>query len=252
MLVITGDTHQKFNRFNNKNFDYSGCSKDNSFIVIAGDFGGIFDSQPNQPETKNEKYWLDWLESKPVTFVVVGGNHENWDTIETNYPISEFHGAKVRFLRPSVVWVERGEIIELDGFHIWCFGGAYSIDKPYRKVGKSWWAREQATEKEFQYGMYNFCDNWDKIDFIITHDVPSQTLKDIYGFDSGYPSETQRYLQQIAWLNKREVPHYCGHIHHDTDINMCGYHVRVRWHDIDKIEKKGDKYETFRLPRKRY
>lgn len=247
MVLVSGDTHARFNRFSGREFKYrkenglyvhgyEGCTPDNTFIFICGDFGGVWSTKPNGPEHSYDKWWLNWLSTKPVTFIVVGGNHENWDAIEANYPISEWCGARVRFLRDNVVWVERGEIITIEGKRFWCFGGAESTDKIWRAEGSSWWAHEEATEEEFEYGLKTFEENWDNIDYIITHAAPSQVTKLFYGANSG-ASRTDQFLNRIWWLNKRCVPHFCGHLHHNFHFDMYGYDVQILYEDIMELPK---------------
>ncbi len=43
-IFITGDCHGDFKRFSNKNFDYANCTKDKDYVIICGDFGGIWSS----------------------------------------------------------------------------------------------------------------------------------------------------------------------------------------------------------------
>ena len=80
MIYITGDTHAEFNRFSRKNFD----ATENDYVIICGDFGGVWD------ESSYQKYWLDWLGAKPWTTLFVDGNHENYDLLAT-YPVEQLH-----------------------------------------------------------------------------------------------------------------------------------------------------------------
>ena len=65
------------------------------YVIICGDFG-LWDN------SNREKYNLDWLEDKPFTTLFVSGNHENYDIFDS-LPVSELHGGKVNFVRPSVI-----------------------------------------------------------------------------------------------------------------------------------------------------
>ena len=44
------------------------------YVIICGDFGGVWNKEV---ENKEEKHLLDWLEEKPFTTLFVDGNHEN-------------------------------------------------------------------------------------------------------------------------------------------------------------------------------
>ena len=74
----------------------SEMTKDN-YIIICGDFGGIWTSEE---ESSREKELLDWLDNKSFTTLFVDGNHENYTRLY-NYPIEEWKGGKVHKIRDS-------------------------------------------------------------------------------------------------------------------------------------------------------
>ena len=76
MIILTGDTHADFRRFNTKNFPIQRQMTKEDYVIICGDFGGIWDAGG---ESKEERYWLDWFESRSYTLLFVDGNHENFD-----------------------------------------------------------------------------------------------------------------------------------------------------------------------------
>ena len=65
MIYITGDTHAEFNRFNTTNFPEQKEMTKDDYVIICGDFGGI------------------------------------WDTPEESGIVREWHGGKVHEIRPS-------------------------------------------------------------------------------------------------------------------------------------------------------
>ena len=75
MIYVTGDTHADFkHRFNTRNFPEQKEMTKEDYVIICGDFGGIWDVGW---ESKNEKHWLDWFEERSYTLLFVDGNHEN-------------------------------------------------------------------------------------------------------------------------------------------------------------------------------
>ena len=103
MIYITGDTHSDFKRFNSKNFpEQKNLTKDD-FLIICGDFGGVWDN------SNQEQYWLDWLNDKPFTILFVTGNHENFDLLKS-FPVKRWNGGEVQFIRSSVIHLLRGQI----------------------------------------------------------------------------------------------------------------------------------------------
>ena len=89
-IWVTGDLHGPIDikKLNKKNLsdkcNFEG-SKDENFMIITGDFGLVWDWQG---ESKEEKYWLDWLNTRPYTVLFVDGNHENYDRLFSDeYPL---------------------------------------------------------------------------------------------------------------------------------------------------------------------
>ena len=124
MIYVTGDTHTEPSRLSNKNFPEQAEMTKEDYVVILGDFGLVF-AAPD--ESREEKYWLDWLEERPFTMLFVDGNHENFDRLDA-YPVEEWHGGKIQKIRPSVIHLMRGEIYDIDGASVFTFGGAASRD----------------------------------------------------------------------------------------------------------------------------
>lgn len=116
MLYITGDTHADWmNRLNTDAFPEQRSMNKSDYVLILGDFG-VWDN------SKREKYNLDWLEKKPFTTVFISGNHDNYDILYS-LPVSEWHGGKVNFIRPSVIHLMRGEVYSIEGKTFFVFGG---------------------------------------------------------------------------------------------------------------------------------
>ena len=120
---ITGDIHGNPIRLSSNNFyeqkDFS-RNKDENVVIQLGDFGLVWEQNE---ESVNEKYWLDWLESKPFTTIFVDGNHEGFTRLY-KYPVKEWNGGKVHEIRPHVLHLQRGEIFTIEGKKFFAFGGA--------------------------------------------------------------------------------------------------------------------------------
>ena len=123
MIYFTGDTHGDFRRFNTEFFpEGKNCTKDD-FVIILGDFGGVWKPE----EDGSERYWLDWLEKKPWTTLFIDGNHENHARLGA-MPVEEWCGGKVHKVRPSVIHLMRGQVFQIGGYSMFSFGGASSHD----------------------------------------------------------------------------------------------------------------------------
>ena len=233
MIYITGDTHSDFSRFTEENFPIQSEMTKDDYIIICGDFGGVWTFEE---ESIREKELLDWLDNKNFTTLFVDGNHENYTRLY-NYPIEEWKGGKVHKIRDSVLHLMRGEIFDIDNKKIFAFGGAKSHDiqdgilnldeeekiYEYRKRGAyfrirdfSWWDLELPTNQEMENGIENLEKINYKVDYIISHCCPTsiQTL-----INSTYKRDVLTdYLQQISekCTFKRW---YFGHYHDYKQVN---------------------------------
>lgn len=233
MIYITGDTHSDFSRFTEENFPIQSEMTKDDYIIICGDFGGVWTFEE---ESIREKELLDWLDNKNFTTLFVDGNHENYTRLY-NYPIEEWKGGKVHKIRDSVLHLMRGEIFDIDNKKIFAFGGAKSHDiqdgilnldeeekiYEYRKRGAyfrirdfSWWDLELPTNQEMENGIENLEKINYKVDYIISHCCPTSIqalINPIYKRDI-----LTDYLQQISekCTFKRW---YFGHYHDYKQVN---------------------------------
>ena len=190
MIYITGDTHSDFSRFTEEDFPIQLEMTKDDYIIICGDFGGVWTFEE---ESSREKETLYWLNNKNFTTLFVDGNHENYTRLY-NYPIEEWKGGKVHKIRDSVLHLMRGEIFDIDNKRIFAFGGARSHDiqdgilnldeeekiYEYRKRGAyfrirdfSWWDLQLPTNQEMENGIENLEKINYKVDYIISHCCPT-------------------------------------------------------------------------------
>lgn len=234
MIYITGDTHADFSRFLIEKFPIQTEMTKNDYVIICGDFGGVWTFEE---ESSREKYWLDWLNERNFTTLFVDGNHENFTRLY-NYPIEEWHGGKVHKIRDSVLHLMRGELFDIDNKKIFTFGRASSHDiqegilnldeeekiYEYRKRGAyfrirdySWWDLELPTEQEMQNGIKNLERVNYKVDYIITHCCPTN-IQALLGSGTYKTDYLTDYLQEIS--ERCEFKKwYFGHYHDYKQIN---------------------------------
>ena len=112
MVFVTGDTHGDWiNRLNVDSFPEQKEMTKDDYVIICGDFGGVWNFEE---ESSYEKQVLDWLEQRNFTTLFVDGNHENFTRLY-NYSVEAWHGGKVHRIRNSVIHLMRGEIFDIDG-----------------------------------------------------------------------------------------------------------------------------------------
>lgn len=239
MIYITGDTHGDFRRFSTEIFPEQKEMTKDDFVIICGDFGGIWCQKNDKKGLKNESDWLDWLDKKPFTTLFVCGNHENFDRLYS-FPVEERYGGKVHVLRPSVLHLMRGETFQIDGKKIFAFGGASSHDisdgilrgndwkkqtEERQQKGKylfrvenvSWWKAELPLNEEMENGILNLEKAGYAVDFVITHSPPASIIA-LLGMGTYEQDDLTRYLENIR-MNLQYQNWFFGHMHHNIQLN---------------------------------
>lgn len=240
-VYVTGDIHGNPSRLNTDSFfeqkEFSG-NKDENMVIILGDFGLIWN---REEESKQEKWWLDWLEEKPFTTVFVDGNHDNMPRLN-EYPVRTWNGGKVHEIRPHVLHLMRGEVFNIEGKKFFAFGGASSHDISdgiidyndedwkeqakelecqgkymYRVKGLTWWEEELPNKEEINNGIENLKKNNNQVDFIITHS-PSASILAVLGRGIYKQDILTKYLENIR-LNIEYGIHLMGHMHMNRNLN---------------------------------
>ncbi len=231
MIYITGDTHGSLDidKLNTKNFPVQKELTKKDYVIITGDFGCVWSGH-------KDKFWLDWLEKKNFTTLFVCGNHENFDLLN-QYPVEEWNGGKVHFIRPSVIHLMRGQVFTIDDLKFFTFGGALSVDKHYRKEFISWWREEIPSGQEFEEGLKNLEKHNMTVDYIITHTAPSAVVEEInlatlYLDGEKLKDPTCKMLDYFM-ENVKFKKWYFGHFHLDKNFGK----FTTLYDKIEKIEK---------------
>ena len=253
MIYLTGDTHGDFRRLSNKN------QKKNEihigmedYVIICGDMGLCW------AKDKEFEWNCKWFAQTKFTTLFVPGNHDNYDMI-AEYPLEEWHGGKVRHIvKDKVILLERGQIVDIDGYTFFTFGGgqthdiegglfrkedpdfkekAYKARKkglPYRIIGESWWEQELPSEEEMQEGLSNLAKVNYKVDYLITHCCAStmQAAIDHVIRRGCKPDRLTEYFEALE--GKLTYKHwYFGHYHLNEKIDEK--HT-VLYHEIIQLQ----------------
>lgn len=235
MLYLTGDTHGDFRRFSKKNsFRKDNIFNAEDYIIVLGDFGLLW------ADDKEFRYHLKWLSQLPFKILFVGGNHENYNMIY-EYPISWWNGGKVRhIIKDRIIYLERGQVYEIEGKRIFAFSGASSHDiaggildredpefkikkkqanrdyLPYRILNESWWQQELPSQEEMEEGRNNLEKMNYQVDYVLTHCI-SSSLQDKVDTRKGadcltdYFEDIEERLSYQRW--------YCGHYHMNRNVD---------------------------------
>ena len=211
-ILVTGDVHGDILLL----LEMVRSIENDEMLFVTGDFGLFwFDINSN-----SDKYTIlnNMLESKNAYIVFVDGNHENHNFINRT-EISEFCGAKCHKLLPRVIHIMRGEIVNIDGIKIFCFGGAYSVDRFWREKNKTYFEEELPNENEYDSGLNNLINADFKVDYIITHTCQRRLVKKLGQRHKAIEEiKLQNYIQWIV-DNVEYKKHYFGHWHMDKKIS---------------------------------
>lgn len=254
MIYVTGDCHADFSRFSTKRFPEQDQMTRDDFVIVLGDFGGIWDFMMSN---KEERWWMDWLAEKPFTLLFVDGNHENFDRLK-DFPKVKFHGGLAHKIRENVYHLMRGYVFDLQGKKFFAFGGASSHDiqdgilniEDYPSIGDcirdynartrrremlrinhmSWWADELPTSREMQRGIRELGKVKFEVDYVISHCLPQDVCS-----AAGYltPDKLTTYFNALL-LEKKLKFHkwYCGHYHQEKCV--MGKFI-IKYQQIERI-----------------
>lgn len=168
MIYITGDTHGNQHKWMEQ---IHPVLKRGDTVIVAGDFGvGFWNSKD-----RSEEMFFDWIEEQPYHVLFCDGNHCDFDKLNA-YPVSQWCGGSVHFLRKNLIHLMRGEIYEMEEQSVFVFGGGYSRDRYLRQEGVSWWAQEMPSEEEYKNAVRNIERYHGKVDVVITHTAPAETV----------------------------------------------------------------------------
>lgn len=247
MIYATGDTHGSLQRFKPENFPEQAPMTKEDYVIIRGDFGGVWDGG------KKDERNLDRLEALPFTTIFVSGNHENFDRL-ARYPVEEWKGGKIQRIRPHVIHLMRGQVFEINGYSFFTMGGASSHDiedgilnpkapdfeEQYwtlRQIGArfrvnhySWWKQELPSDDEYEEALKNLEQAAYEVDYIITHCAPS-SIEDKLGSNGYVHDRLTDFLEEVK---EKARFHYWlfGHYH---DNKIIDNRFVLLWEQIVQI-----------------
>ena len=227
-LLITGDTHGDTAALRM----LSKQLLPGDMLFVAGDFGFVF------RDDDDERAFLDdmdgFLQKTDGYIIFVDGNHEHHRALNA-FPVEEWNGARVHRIRSRIIHVLRGEILQLKGKRIFCFGGAFSIDRAYRELNKTYWEEEIPTDQDYQNGNQNLGACNYQIDYAVTHTCPLDLIRRLGGYHAAAEErQLQNYLQYVSdMISSTLKKWYFGHWHRDMEL---GEKFRVIYLDLVDME----------------
>lgn len=225
-IYIIGDIHGDFDLVDVKFEEFKNpiTLEKKNILFVAGD-AGFANSYENE-SSKAQR--IEHLNCLPFIIIVILGNHENYDVIES-FPETTIFGAQCyKEDDVDVYYAKNGQIFDIDGVRFFTFNGGLSIDKEKRlqmqeKFNKKfWWPQEVKTE-DFPAAYQYYCTQ--QVDYVITHDVPLSIFNKLITFIPGRFKDQicplQDFLQRL--YNVGNFKHwYAGHYHPSYPVTLNG------------------------------
>lgn len=217
MIYITGDKHADFREV--FYFCYANKTTLDDILIVLGDAGINYYA--------NEKDYMlkDSLLQYPITFFCIHGNHEERPENIKTYKTKKFHNGIVYYEEdyPNILFAKDGEIYNFNNHKVLVIGGAYSVDKHFRKAyGYNWYESEQPSEKTKNKIVKVLKDLDNKIDIILSHTCPYKYLpREMFleGVDQSTVDNTTEYFLDKIEGSTDYTLWYCGHYHTDKKID---------------------------------
>ena len=208
---VTGDTHGLYDDLMER-ISANDVQKEDS-IIITGDFGFI-SGRPDRREAFRR------LGKEDYRFWFIDGNDEDFPLLGT-YRAESWSSGRARLITPNIVHLMRGEVYEIEyggrRKTLFCMGGAYSVDRQYRREGVDWFPQELPSPEEYERADRALERCLYRVDCIITHTAPPSVAKAI-GYStaeeeyvlSSYLEELKRRVRSDRW--------FFGHFHTDRQL----------------------------------
>lgn len=225
LIYLTGDVHGEFKRI--KAFLDKQQTTTDDILILLGDAG------INYYEGKKDIKLKEELNTWPITFFIIRGNHEKDPENIPSYIEHPFKDgvALIEPEYPNLIFAKDGEVynFEVDGEikKVLAMGGAYSVDKYYRiSKGYKWFEDEQPSE-EVKKRVELKLDEIDwKVDYVLTHTAPVRYEPREWFLsvvdESTVDKSTEIWLDEI--FEKLTFDKwYCGHYHGEKVIDKIRF-----------------------------
>ena len=158
MIYLISDIHGDVN-FKGLQ-DYLRIATEKDLLIVLGDICVNFEN--TQENAEFSKFFMSI--KKNVAFI--DGNHENF-TYLNSFPIETWNGGVARRLTDNIVYLQRGNIYEIDGKTFFTFGGCKSSSVWVEKG--LMYPEEAATVEQCEFAKDNLKKNNYSVDYILTH-----------------------------------------------------------------------------------
>lgn len=222
MIYITGDTHGSYSRIRAFVRAHPQMQADDVIIILGDTMLNYFGDERDQKKKRK-------VSAIPVTFLLLHGNHDRRPQITDGYERYPWMGGIVyrQPEYPNLLFAVDGEVYRPEGKTMLTVGGAYSVDKEYRRQhGYHWFPDEQpSAETKHKCEKALARSNW-QVDAVLTHTCPLRYLPGEALFTSVDQSTVDQSTEE--WLDQIEeqldyCKWYCGHFHIDKEVDRLQF-----------------------------
>lgn len=176
----------------------------------------------------------DDLRKHGIKMYFVAGNHENWDRLDWMEKNNPKTYAGLTVIRSHIRYTGRVKRWAVDGKWFQAVGGAVSVDRNRRKLGKDWWSQEAVPERV----VYGLEKAGRKSDYLLTHDAP--TCAPLKGLKPDMDSQIHRELMNR--IGRVVQPTLWFHGHYHTWMENYPFMHQNGYSSVYGLEMNGDFY----------
>jgi len=218
-------------------------------LIQLGDFAGLWYYENYKEGRILDMKFCEKIASQNYTMLVIPGNHENYDLINSLPSVSKWNGSVyvLETRKGNIYFAKRGEIYNFADKSFFTFSGAESSDidsrnnlneiglkkrvintrgrKVIRKIKLSQvnhWSQEIFNEEERLFALDNLSKCNYKVDYIFTHTVSRNIIPEVISLTNDrdlikYNDPVANFLNEVNDLVEFKEWHF-GHFHTNAKI----------------------------------
>ena len=193
-----------------------------AWIFQVGDFGYLW------PGADVSERAEEIVREEGVRLVFIDGNHDPHHLLPDRFMAPDgLSGRPVPEHEPGIYYIRRGGSAHDSDTVVVGMGGAPSIDRGFRKEGKSWWPTEEITEADVEAALRTcgeIPDDEGRVIVLACHDAP-HVPSAVPALADGPWKKTIPWFEPLAEASKEKVRRVMNHLYPDLFVHGH-YHER--------------------------
>lgn len=231
MIYVTGDTYGDMMRLRRCGVHL----KKGDTIIVCGNFGFYCDKD------KLAEKSLKWLGKQKYTIAFLHGAIDDVSWL-TSLPEIDWNGGKAVRASENVYWLPQGEVYEIEGKKLFCFGGGENMDYLGEGYAEDFYSSSLLSDEVKQRAKENLARQNNQVDFFLTHDAPSKLRVIMQQRKNGKEMPCTAFHQFLdeLWKENRFSGWYFGKYrenHTIAPIYHCVYDAFIPLNPREKRQK---------------